>query len=69
MEDCRHFFFTNVQYVIHHELTGAFLNVFQKEEHILAQEAVLDALLSSEDGRHQWPPWSSEDQICAVRFY
>ncbi|XP_031722168.1 uncharacterized protein LOC116393742 [Anarrhichthys ocellatus] len=37
--------------------------ILEKEEKVLAQEAVLDALLRSEDGHRQWPPWDSEDQL------
>ncbi|XP_068565129.1 uncharacterized protein si:ch211-241j12.3 [Cebidichthys violaceus] len=37
--------------------------ILEKEENVLAQEAVLDALLRSEDGHHEWPPWDSEDQL------
>lgn len=40
----------------------------QKEENVLAQEAVLDALLRSEEMHHQWPPWDGEDQLGAVRL-
>lgn len=39
----------------------------QKEENVLAQEAVLDALLRSEDRYSRWPLWDSEDQLGAVR--
>lgn len=38
--------------------------VSQEEENVLVQEAVLEALLSSED-RH-WPPWDSKDQLSLV---
>ncbi|KAF3702527.1 Actin CyI, cytoplasmic Precursor [Channa argus] len=39
--------------------------ILKEEENILAQEAVLEALLRSEDRHHCWPLWDSEDQ-CAV---
>lgn len=38
----------------------------QKEERVLAQEAVLDALLRCEEQNNQWPPWDREDQLSAV---
>ncbi|KAM8831962.1 uncharacterized protein AB9W97_003308 [Spinachia spinachia] len=37
--------------------------ILEKEESVQAQEAVLDALLRSEERHHQWPPWNSEDQL------
>ncbi|XP_044025580.1 uncharacterized protein LOC122863288 isoform X1 [Siniperca chuatsi] len=37
--------------------------ILEKEEEDLAQEAVLDALLRSEDGQNQWPLWDSEGQL------
>ncbi|XP_070844132.1 uncharacterized protein [Chaetodon trifascialis] len=37
--------------------------ILEKEENVLAQEAVLDALLRSEDQHSQWPLWDSEDQL------
>ncbi|KAI3364123.1 hypothetical protein L3Q82_010801, partial [Scortum barcoo] len=37
--------------------------ILQKEENVLAQEAVLDALLRSEDRQNQWPLWDCEDQL------
>ncbi|XP_037606562.1 uncharacterized protein LOC119476946 [Sebastes umbrosus] len=37
--------------------------ILEKEENVLAQEAVLDALLRSEDGHNQWPLWASENQL------
>ncbi|XP_037305125.2 uncharacterized protein LOC119194817 [Pungitius pungitius] len=40
--------------------------ILEKEENVLAQEAVLDALLRSEERHHQWPPWDSEDQLGAM---
>ncbi|XP_061563446.1 uncharacterized protein LOC133418651 isoform X2 [Cololabis saira] len=36
--------------------------ILKEEESVLAQEAVLDVLLRSEDDREMWPPWDSEDQ-------
>ncbi|XP_033932068.1 uncharacterized protein [Pseudochaenichthys georgianus] len=36
-----------------------------EEENVLAQEAVLEALLRAED-RHQWPLWDSESQLSAM---
>lgn len=53
----------------HHKLleqTSAFV-ALQKEEHVLAQEAVLDALLRCEEQNNQWPPWDREDQLSVVR--
>nr|XP_040015806.1 uncharacterized protein LOC120807635 isoform X2 [Gasterosteus aculeatus aculeatus] len=40
--------------------------ILEKEENVLAQEAVLDALLRSEEMHHQWPPWDGEDQLGAM---
>ncbi|KAA8583410.1 hypothetical protein FQN60_015956, partial [Etheostoma spectabile] len=37
--------------------------ILEKEETVLAQEAVLDALLRSEDRQNQWPLWDSEDHL------
>uniref|UniRef100_UPI0037E8D985 uncharacterized protein n=1 Tax=Semicossyphus pulcher TaxID=241346 RepID=UPI0037E8D985 len=37
--------------------------ILEKEETVLAQEAVLDALLRSEVRQNQWPPWDSSDQL------
>ncbi|XP_054473984.1 uncharacterized protein LOC129106788 [Anoplopoma fimbria] len=37
--------------------------ILEKEESVLAQEAVLDALLRSEERHHQWPMWDTEDQL------
>ncbi|KAK2856609.1 hypothetical protein Q5P01_005344 [Channa striata] len=39
--------------------------ILKEEESVLAQEAVLEALLSSEDRHNHWPLWDSEDQ-CGV---
>ncbi|XP_028295953.1 uncharacterized protein LOC114457963 isoform X5 [Gouania willdenowi] len=36
--------------------------ILEEEENVLAQEAVLDGLLNSEDMQHMWPPWNNEDQ-------
>ena len=38
----------------------------QEEENVLAQEAVLDDLLRSEDRRDIWPLWGSEDHLAVV---
>lgn len=45
------------------------INLFshQKEENVLAQEAVLEALLRSEEQHSQWPLWDKEDQQGVVR--
>ncbi|XP_034755783.1 uncharacterized protein LOC117961323 [Etheostoma cragini] len=40
--------------------------ILEKEETVLAQEAVLDALLRSEDRQNQWPLWDSEDHLCVM---
>ncbi|XP_029318578.1 uncharacterized protein LOC115028846 isoform X2 [Cottoperca gobio] len=40
--------------------------VLEKEEDVLAQEAVLDALLRSENRQHQWPLWDSESQLAVM---
>ncbi|XP_067428064.1 uncharacterized protein [Thunnus thynnus] len=37
--------------------------ILEEEENVLAQEAVLDALLRSEDRHSHWPVWDSEDQL------
>ncbi|XP_045915964.1 uncharacterized protein LOC123977384 [Micropterus dolomieu] len=37
--------------------------ILEKEESVLAQEAVLDALLRSEDQQDPWPLWDSEVQL------
>ncbi|KAM7394944.1 hypothetical protein PAMA_006604 [Pampus argenteus] len=37
--------------------------ILEEEENVLAQEAVLDALLRSEDGHGHWPVWDSENQL------
>ncbi|KAK1889153.1 Actin-3 [Dissostichus eleginoides] len=39
--------------------------MLEKEENVLAQEAVLEALLRAED-RDQWPLWDSESQLSAM---
>lgn len=46
------------------DVMGCQMCVSQEEENVLAQEAVLEALLSSED-RH-WPLWDSKDQLSVV---
>ncbi|XP_073348778.1 uncharacterized protein [Pagrus major] len=38
-------------------------DILEKEEHVLAQEAVLDALLRREEQNNQWLPWDREDQL------
>ncbi|XP_028460278.1 uncharacterized protein LOC114572744 isoform X2 [Perca flavescens] len=40
--------------------------ILEKEETVLAQEAVLDALLRSEDQQNRWPLWDSEDHLCVM---
>ncbi|XP_049446591.1 uncharacterized protein LOC125897350 [Epinephelus fuscoguttatus] len=40
--------------------------ILEREENVLAQEAVLEALLRSEKRRNQWPLWDSEDQLGAM---
>ncbi|KAK5853357.1 hypothetical protein PBY51_007149 [Eleginops maclovinus] len=39
--------------------------MLEKEENVLAQEAVLEALLRAED-RDQWPLWDNESQLTAM---
>uniref|UniRef100_A0A671TZD3 Si:ch211-241j12.3 n=1 Tax=Sparus aurata TaxID=8175 RepID=A0A671TZD3_SPAAU len=41
-------------------------DILEKEEHVLAQEAVLDALLRCEEQNNQWPPWDREDQLSVM---
>ncbi|KAM7367522.1 hypothetical protein PAMP_013813 [Pampus punctatissimus] len=40
--------------------------ILEEEENVLAQEAVLDALLRSEDGHSHWPVWDSENQLSVM---
>ncbi|KAL7388120.1 hypothetical protein ABVT39_007529 [Epinephelus coioides] len=40
--------------------------ILEREENVLAQEAVLEALLRSEKRRNQWPLWDTEDQLGAM---
>ncbi|XP_039982148.1 uncharacterized protein LOC120789485 [Xiphias gladius] len=44
------------------KILGRADEILEEEENVLAQEAVLEALLRSEDRHHHWPPWDSEDQ-------
>ncbi|KAM4713457.1 uncharacterized protein FYW61_020455 [Anableps anableps] len=37
--------------------------ILEEEENVLAQEAVLDALLSEGNGKDLWPQWRSEEQL------
>lgn len=38
----------------------------QEEENVLAQEAVLEALLRSDHRHSHWPVWDSEEQLGMV---
>nr|XP_020467174.1 uncharacterized protein LOC109966582 [Monopterus albus] len=40
--------------------------ILEEEENILAQEAVLEALLRSEDEHNPWPLCDSEDHLCVM---
>ncbi|XP_040920128.1 uncharacterized protein LOC121199473 [Toxotes jaculatrix] len=45
------------------KMLGRTDEILEEEENVLAQEAVLDALLRSEDRHNQWPPWDSEHGV------
>ncbi|XP_071334457.1 uncharacterized protein [Trachinotus anak] len=45
------------------EILGRADEILEEEENVLAQEAVLEALLRSEVGHSPWPLWDSEDQL------